>query len=568
MMEFLKVRPGLSLAILGAVLFIPFLGSVHLFDWDEINFAEVSREMIVLQDYTRAFINFLPFWEKPPLFFWLQVVGMKVFGVGEFAARLPNAITGIITLFLLFDIGKRLVGKTFGVLWALAYLGSILPNFYFQSGIIDPVFNLLIFLSLYFLIRFSWKKGAIVQFDSRVHWVGLIVISGVFAGLAVLTKGPAALAILFLTMFVYWVLKRFKWFINPIEFLLFLFAALLATSIWYGPETIKNGPWFISEFVEYNIRLFSTEDSGHGGFPGYHFVVVFFGCFPASIFMLFSLRSNGEEGQVKDLRLWMVILMLSVLGLFSVVQSKIVHYSSMTYIPLTFLAALTLDRWIKNSKPITGLSRGLLISIAVFLGVVLISIPILAMNLDLIIPMVDDAFAQGNMEADPGWTGLETLGGLGIILSVIFFLRTWKRGRRMLATGILFIGMAISIKLIVALSVKKIEGHSQAAAIEFFQTLKGKDVFIQPVGYKTYAHYFYSEIKPSQRPRIELFPEIEGTNQKLWAWEDHLLTTQMEKDCYFVSKVSSDGEKKLKANPEVKFLYEKNGFVFFKKDAP
>ncbi|MGL5888758.1 MAG: ArnT family glycosyltransferase, partial [Bacteroidia bacterium] len=71
---------------------MPFLGYAQLFDWDEINFAECAREMMVTGDYTTVQINFEPFWEKPPLFIWMQVLCMKVFGVNEFAARLPNAI--------------------------------------------------------------------------------------------------------------------------------------------------------------------------------------------------------------------------------------------------------------------------------------------------------------------------------------------------------------------------------------------------------------------------------------------------------------------------------------------
>ena len=52
----------------GAILFLPFLGHVHLFDWDEINFAEAAREMLLTQNYMRVQIDFQPFWEKPPLF--------------------------------------------------------------------------------------------------------------------------------------------------------------------------------------------------------------------------------------------------------------------------------------------------------------------------------------------------------------------------------------------------------------------------------------------------------------------------------------------------------------------
>src|SRR4051812_46258706 len=104
----------LILLLSSAFFYIPFLGKVHLFDWDEINFAESAREMIVTGDYSRVMINFQPFWEKPPLFFWLQSMSMHAFGINEFAARFPNAIFGIVSLLTLYLIGKKVVDERFG----------------------------------------------------------------------------------------------------------------------------------------------------------------------------------------------------------------------------------------------------------------------------------------------------------------------------------------------------------------------------------------------------------------------------------------------------------------------
>ncbi|MGZ3958363.1 MAG: ArnT family glycosyltransferase, partial [Flavisolibacter sp.] len=137
----LKKIPAIIWLVLGAaILFLPFLGSTHLFDWDEVNFAEASREMLITKNYFIPQINFQPFWEKPPLFFWLQASSMSVFGVNEFAARFPNALCGMITLICLYRIGKRLRDKTLGWIWVLMYAGSFLPQLYFKSAIIDPWF--------------------------------------------------------------------------------------------------------------------------------------------------------------------------------------------------------------------------------------------------------------------------------------------------------------------------------------------------------------------------------------------------------------------------------------------
>ena len=96
----------LFLFVVGLLIFVPFLGAVHLFDWDEINFAEAAREMVLTGEYLRVHIDYQPFWEKPPLFLWMQALSMKVFGINEFAARFPNAFCGALTLPLLFILGR------------------------------------------------------------------------------------------------------------------------------------------------------------------------------------------------------------------------------------------------------------------------------------------------------------------------------------------------------------------------------------------------------------------------------------------------------------------------------
>ena len=279
-----SARHSLLLALLGALVYLPFLGGVHLFDWDEINFAEITREMLILDDYLRIYVNFQPFWEKPPFFFWMQALAMHTFGVGEYAARLPNAICGILTLVILYQIGRKLYDARFGLIWSTVYLGTLLPLLYFKSGIIDPFFNLFIFLGLYFFIVAYWKKDGFSDPGySRNNWWYLF-LGGFFIGMGILTKGQTAYLIAVLTLGVYWLYERFRMYISIPRFLFFTAAATLVTLGWYGLETWKNGPWFIQEFNKYQYRLFSTPDAGHGGFPGYHFVVLLIGCFPASIF--------------------------------------------------------------------------------------------------------------------------------------------------------------------------------------------------------------------------------------------------------------------------------------------
>jgi len=536
--------------IVSAVFFIPFLGGVSLFDWDEINFAEISREMIVLDNYLRMHINFQPFWEKPPLFFWLQAGSMKLFGIGEFAARFPNAVAGIVSLVVLFLMGKRLFSKRFGILWALVYFGSVLPHLYFRSGIIDPWFNLFIFLGIYFFILFYWKRKNITEVK---HSKGLYVfLSGLFIGLAVLTKGPVGYLIPLLTWGVYWLMNRFRFYVTIPQFIYISLIAIGVTALWFGAETVRNGPWFVETFTRYQVRLFSTQDAGHGGFPGYHFVVILFGCFPASVFAIrgFYKMTPGEAFQ-QDFRKWMIILFWVVLILFTIVQSKIVHYSSMAYFPLTFLAALTIDHLLEKKIHFNKWMRFGLISIGSIYGLVTFILPFLAKRIELIKPMfAKDPFALANLEADVHWSGWESIAG--VLMFAIIFISIWWMNRGKLRNGIvlLFVGTALFVNLTLIFFIARIEGYSQHAAVAFCESLQGKDCYVITSGYKSYVQYFY--------PRIQPYDNDKYTDR------DWLLKGDIDKEVYILTKVNRVHD--LERYKDLERIGAKNGFVFFRRN--
>jgi 4-amino-4-deoxy-L-arabinose transferase-like glycosyltransferase len=298
--------------------------------------------MIVTGNYHRVQINFQPFWEKPPLFFWLQAGSMKMFGINEFAARFPNAIFGIITLVTFFLIGKKYKSPQFGFIWAISYLGTFLPHLYFKSGIIDPIFNYFIFLGIYFMyLDISGE-----HFKNKYVYPSL---AGLFIGLATLTKGPVGLLVLLISFFVYFLFTRFKNFPNIKKILLFIFFFTIICLLWFGQEIMNNGFWFLKEFLSYQADLFLHPVASHGEPFYYHFVVVFIGCFPISIIGLPVLFGKKIDAK-KDLLRLMKILFWTVMILFSITTTKIVHYSSLTYPPLAFMAACYLDWLIVNKQ--------------------------------------------------------------------------------------------------------------------------------------------------------------------------------------------------------------------------
>ncbi len=541
----------LLLVAAGAFLFIPFLGKVHLFDWDEINFAEISREMIILEDYTRAYVDFKPFWEKPPLYFWLQSTAMKAFGVNEFSARFPNAICGIFTLLIVYLCGRKLYDHKFGLLWAMAFAGSLFPNMYFKTGIIDPWFNLFIFLSLYFFIFYHWRRNHPENMSLQKSQLTYVILSGVFMGMAILTKGQVALMIFGLTSAVYWILNRFKFYFSWWHVLAYIGAFMVVTLLWYGYETLKNGTLFIQEFMRYQVRLFTTHDAGQKGFFGYHYVVILLGCFPASVLAIQSFfKTSSEKMQDKDFKKWMLILFWVVTILFTIVKSRIIHYSSMAWFPVTFLAAYTLYKADLKHLRIKSYIPYILFFIGGIISAALIALPLFAKNITQWIPRVKDKFVQANMSADVHWSGWESLIGILFLFIILTGGIQLIRKEYMNSAWILYGGTAIVIFFAAIIIVPKIEQYSQGAAIDFFEDRQGEDCYVRPLGYKTYAHLFYT---------LKQKPENEMSYDQEW-----LLTGDIDKPVYFVTKV--DRIERFTQYTELKELYRKNGFVFLKRE--
>lgn len=537
-----------GIVLIGALLFIPFLGNVHLFDWDEINFAESAREMLLTHDYLTVKINFLPFWEKPPLFIWIQAVSMHIFSINAFAARLPNALVGIITLLVLYNIGRKLYDYKFGLLWTLVYAGSILPQFYFKSGIIDPLFNLFIFLGIYHF--FLW--------DERNKLI-YIVSSAVFIGLGILTKGPVALLIFLLTVFIYMVITRsYSSYLNWKVILLYLIVVSLTGGFWFILQILSGHGHLIMEFINYQIRLFSQEDAGHGGFLFYHFVVLFFGVFPASIFSLKGFLKYKDDQKIQtDFRHWMIILFWVVLILFTIVKTKIVHYSSLCYFPITFLAAYIIIRIIEKKQIFNNWIKITLCIVSFLLGMVVMALTFIELYKNKLIAsgLIKDHFAIGNLQANVHWSGFEffipLILMLGVTGSVIFF-----KNNRQKIIGI-FVSTLLFTNISMIAIVPKVEQYSQNAAITFFSSLADKDCYVDTYGYKSYAVYFYTKKKEPQ-------------NKKSYN-KDWLLKGDIDKPVYIICK-NTTAVAFSKRYSWFKKIGEKNGFVFFlrkaKTDAP
>jgi 4-amino-4-deoxy-L-arabinose transferase-like glycosyltransferase len=558
--------------ITACLLYIPFIGNMPLFDWDEINFAECAREMIVSNNYSEVQLYFHPFWEKPPLFIWLQALSMNTFGINEFAARFPNAACGVITLLVLYKTGKDLNDRKFGLTWAFVYASSLLPHLFFKTGIIDPWFNLFIYLSVYYLIRHT--NNPVGKFGYKTA-----IIAGVFLGLALLTKGPAALILVGLTVTVFFVLGRFKK-ISSFKFMAVFFLAFLITGLsWFATMYLKGNGQVIKEFIDYQVRLFNTEDSDHGGPFIYHFVVLLVGCFPASLFLILAhKKSTTDLPYQMHTKRWMMSLFWVVLILFSIVQTKIVHYSSLCYFPLTYLATYGIQKLLAGQYQWKKWFHVLFIVISTLLGVAFLLVGCVPLLKPLLIAsnLIADEFAVENLKANVNWSGYEWLIGL-VFLSLSYFSLNKIKSGIFKFIYLLFFGSLLTVYSLIMIVAPKVEQYSQRAAIEFYKQCAKHHFNIETIGFKSYATLFYGELDPTFKNDTSFINYVSNKKADFESQNINidisysLIRTQWMKDVvnnkpsFFVSKVT-DHEVVNRDCPHLKELYRQNGFIFYMKE--
>lgn len=540
-------RDILIVSGLALLFFFPFLGSVHLFDPLEINFAECAREMLVTGDWVRPQLGFRACGEMPPFFFWMQALSMKIFGVNEFAARFPNAICGWVTLLLVYRIGLRLHDRSFAWIWVLAWLGSFLPHAYFRSGLIDPWFNLFFFCGLYGFIEFRWQ---FLTRQSRVsYWrkYRSLVIGGGLLGLAILTEGIAAYLVAVLVLALYWARYRFTGRGYMKHLVVFSAASLFLPTLWLGVEASLHGFDFTRIFLAGQSTIFSIPERTNGEIWGASLLLLFLGGLPVSIFALPNLWGDRQPidevlesdtlaaCQRSDLVTWMQLVLWTSLVLFGIAPTKMAHFASLGFFPITYLGAVTVWRAIRwDVRP--RLVALLLPILLLLVGLAAAFLPWLMQN-----PawrgrfFSDTPFSAAALEAEVGWSASQGLPGLILIGALIAGLYFWRNERPWLAAQTVFGGGAIFTKLVLMFFACNVEGHTQRAAVEFYKNKRGEPCAIHPSGFESYAPLFYAQIHPDILP---------------------------QKD-YFVAKTGVQDS--LIRQPGFRELYHKNGFVFFEK---
>lgn len=179
-------RDPLLWALAAVVLMrITTLGAYPLTDTTEARYAEIARKMVELGDGITPWFDYgVPFWGKPPLSFWLTATSFKLFGINEFAARLPHLLGALVVIWLIWDWSAARSRRE-AKLAAVLLSGSAL--FFIASGAVMTDMTLTIGTTL--SMRGFWLglHGTETQ-RRRERWL-------LFLGLAVgmLAKGPIVL---------------------------------------------------------------------------------------------------------------------------------------------------------------------------------------------------------------------------------------------------------------------------------------------------------------------------------------------------------------------------------------
>jgi len=175
-----------TLAIV-ALLRLLTMGLYPLTDTTEARYSEVARKMVELNDWITPWYDYgVPFWAKPPLSTWLTAASLKIFGINEFAARLPYFLLAVLIAWLVWDwVGRRSKREA---LLTVALLSGTMLYFIASAAVMT---DMALVLGTTSAMRGFWApfEGASSQ-RPKEQWLLFVGL-----GIGLLAKGPIAVVL-------------------------------------------------------------------------------------------------------------------------------------------------------------------------------------------------------------------------------------------------------------------------------------------------------------------------------------------------------------------------------------
>lgn len=331
-----------------AVLLVVYLGSAFspaLMDDADSTHAEAAREMLVSGDYVTLHVNGVRYLEKAPLPYWMVAVSYRLFGVNEFATRLPNLLAVLLSALLAMAWGRRAFGGRAGIYAGLFVTTTV--GFYLFTRILIPEAILSLFLAAAFYFFLT-------ALEDRQAWRWYLAYACV--GCGVLTKGLIAIVFVGATVLVYAVLggEWRRW--REFRLLSGILLLLLVAAPWHLLAGWRNPGFFWFYFVnEHFLRFLGKRyPKDYNKLPALlYWTLHLVWLFPWSIYLPVAVRRVGRDmiggwrerrlvGKKADFasrtQLLCLIWAAFILGFFSLSTNQ-EYYTFPAYLPIVLLLA-------------------------------------------------------------------------------------------------------------------------------------------------------------------------------------------------------------------------------------
>lgn len=274
----------LLLAGFCAFLFLYGIGRFGLIGADEPRYAQVAREMLDHHDWITPTLGGQPWLEKPPLYYWQAMLAYKIFGVSDWAARLPSAIDAMILVVAVYCFLRRF-RPGFEVDGALIIASSAGVVAYARAASMDMALAATFAIGM--LGWWAWRES-----EKKIY---LSIFYG-FIALGTLAKGPISpfLAVLVIVLYAAGVREHrlvMKTFWLP-GVLLFCAIALP----WYFAMQLRHPVFFHEFIIEHNLGRFSHNLYHHTEPFWYYLPVMALALAPWTIFVFAAF--------VQPVRVW------------------------------------------------------------------------------------------------------------------------------------------------------------------------------------------------------------------------------------------------------------------------
>ena len=315
-------RPAYTYLLFFILLFVLLfrLGATPIYILDEAKNAQCAREMMLSKNWIVPTFNGELRTDKPPLHYFFMIAAYNIFGVSEFAARFFSVIMGVLTVFVTFYYTKRLYNRHVAFCTTLVLVASTHFLFEFRLSVPDPY--LICFITLGLFSAFTWLQEG----NARQLYIAAAAL-----GLAILAKGPVALALPGLCILLWVLLSKkwgtvFTWHLIPAGMLLLA----IAVPWYYAVDKATDGAWTKGFFIDNNLNRFSDPQEGHGGFFLVTLLFVLIGLLPFMSFIGEAIKQRRKVFQHPVTRFGALVTIVFVV-FFSISSTRLPNYPMPCY---------------------------------------------------------------------------------------------------------------------------------------------------------------------------------------------------------------------------------------------